>query len=406
MKKTILSLIIFFLFMNNINAFELSSEHVVLYNMNEDKIIYEVAKDDKTSIASLTKIMTTLVAVENISSYDEKITLNYNMFTGLREANAAVIGLKSGQVVTYNDLLYGMFIASGADATRAIAISVSGTEEAFVTLMNEKAKELGMNNTTFKNTTGLDEEGHYSTANDIAILLKEALKNEKFKEIFTTSSYTFTDKSLTVYSTLRKTALNYNYKIDYIKGAKTGYTYNAGKCLASIAIDEENDIEYLLVTTNASINTSDAYHLKDAVTIYNHYFDNYKYHNLVDKGDLVLTLKTKYGKEENINMYATEDIKYYLDNSFNKEEVELNYIGTDIVKTNMEKGTKLGKIEVIYNNEILNTFEVYLPDKVDFSLLVFIRENIEYIVAIIVLILILLLLFIRVKNKNIHKKTK
>ena len=125
MKKILLSITLFFLFITNINALELSSEHVVLYNMNEDKIIYEVAKDEKTSIASLTKIMTTLVAVENISNYDEKVTLHYNMFTGLREANAAVIGLKSGQVVTYNDLLYGMFVASGADATFSDFTSVA-----------------------------------------------------------------------------------------------------------------------------------------------------------------------------------------------------------------------------------------------------------------------------------------
>lgn len=406
MKKILLSLAIFFLFITNITALELSSEHVVLYNMNEDKIIYEVAKDEKTSIASLTKIMTTLVAVENISNYDEKVTLHYNMFTGLREANAAVIGLKSGQVVTYNDLLYGMFVASGADATRAIAISISGSEEEFVKLMNEKAKSLGMNNTNFINTTGLDEEGQYSTVNDVAILLKEALKNEKFREIFEVSSYTFTDKSITVHSTVRKTAKNYNYEIDYIKGAKTGYTYAAGKCLASVALDEKNNIEYLLVTTNASTNTNDAYHVKDAVTTYNYYFDNYKYHNLVNKGDLVLKLKTKYGKEENINIYAQEDITYYLNNNFNKDNVQLKYIGTEIVTTNMKKGTKLGKIEVIYNNEVLHTFEISLPNKVDFSLLVFIKENIEYVISIVIIIIILSFVFIKSRNRNNHKRVK
>lgn len=402
MKKIILSIIIFFLITTNVRALDLSSEHVVLYNMNEDKIIYEINKDEKTSIASLTKIMTTLVAIENIQNYDEKVTLNYTMFTGLAEANAAVIGLRSGQVVTYNDLLYGMFLASGADATRAIAISISGSEEAFVELMNKKAKELGMTNTNFVNTTGLDEDNQYSTANDVAILLKEALKNEKFKEIFTTESYSFTDKSLTAYSTLRKTATNYGYDVGYIKGAKTGFTYNAGKCLASFAIDEENNIEYLLVTTNASINTNDAYHIKDAATIYNYYFNNYKYHNLVNKGDLVLTLPTKYGKEASINIYALDDITYYLDNSFNKEDVKLNYIGTDIVTTSMEKGTKLGKIEVIYNNEILSTFDVYLSEKVDFSILVFLKENIRY-VALGILIIILLLLIIIKSKKRKHK---
>jgi len=402
MKKIIYSIITFLIFITNINALDLSSEHVVLYNMNEDKIIYELNKDEKTSIASLTKIMTTLVAVENIQNYDETVTLNSNMFIGLAEANAAVIGLKSGQVVTYNDLLYGMFLSSGADATRAIAISISGSEEAFVELMNKKAQELGMTNTTFKNTTGLDEDGQYSTVNDVATLLKAALKNEKFKEIFTTSSYTFTDKSLTAYSTLRKTAKNYGYDIGYIEGAKTGYTYAAGKCLASFAIDSENNIEYLLVTTNASTNTNDAYHIKDAVTIYNHYFSNYKYHNLVNKGDLLITLRTKYGKEESIDIYATEDIEYYLENSFNKDEVILKYNGIDTITTRMEKGTKLGSVEIIYNNEVLNTIDVYLPEKIDFSILVFLRENIEYVTV--VLLIIMITIFIKGSFKKNSRK--
>lgn len=399
MKKILLSIIIFLAFITNVNALDLSSRHIVLYNMNEDKIIYELNKDEKTSIASLTKIMTTLVAIENIDNYDEKVKLTHNMFTGLEEANAAVIGLKSGQVVTYNDLLYGMFLASGADATRAIAISISGSEGSFVELMNKKAKELGMSNTNFVNTTGLDEENQYSTVSDVAIFLKEALKNEKFKELFTSSSYTFTDKSMTVYSTLRKTAKSYGYDVSYIMGAKTGFTYDAGRCLASFAFDEKNNIEYLLVTTNASVSTSDAYHIKDAITIYDYYFSNYKYHNLVDKNELILTLPTKYGKEPNVNIYATDDIKYYLDNNFNKKDVKLKYSGVNIVATSMEKGTKLGQIEVIYNNEVLNTFDVYLPERVSFSILVFLKENIKYVVSI-ELIFILALVFIIKKIRN------
>lgn len=401
MKKIILSVIIFFIFITNINGLELSSEHVVLYNMNDDEIVYELAKDERTSIASLTKIMTTLIAIENIDNYNEKVILNNSMFVGLREANAAVIGLKSGQVVTYNDLLYGMFIASGADATRAVAISISGSEQAFVELMNKKAKELGMINTNFVNTTGLDADNQYSTVSDVAIMLKAALKNEKFKEIFTTSSYTLTDNSLTVSSTLRKTANSYGYNVDYIKGAKTGYTYGAGKCLASVAFDDNNKIEYLLVTTNASINKDDAYHLKDAVTIYNYYFDNYKYHNIVNKGDLVVTLSTKYGKEESINIYASDDIKYYLDNSFDKGKVKLNYSGTNIITTKMEKGIKLGKVDVIYNNQILDSFDVFLPEKIEFSILVFIRKNLWCIIpSILVLFLVIVIIRLKIRRKS------
>ena len=208
MKKVVL-FVTLLLISFNVGALELNSKNAVLYNLNENKIIYEENKDEITSIASLTKIMTTLVAIENITNWNEKVTLNYKVFEGLAEANAAVIGLRIGQTVTYNDLIYGMFLASGADATRAIAMSISGSEEKFVELMNKKATELGMKNTSFKNTTGLEANGQYSTVNDVAILLSKALENKKFEEVFTANSYTFSDNSMTVYSTLRKTASYY-----------------------------------------------------------------------------------------------------------------------------------------------------------------------------------------------------
>lgn len=404
MKKIVL-FIILLLISFDVNALELNSENVVLYNLNENKVIYEENKDEITSIASLTKIMTTLVAVENITNWNEKVTLNYKVFEGLAEANAAVIGLRIGQIVTYNDLLYGMFLASGADATRAIAMAVSGSEEKFVELMNKKALELGMKNTSFKNTTGLEAEGQFSTVNDVAILLSNALENEKFKEVFTSNSYTFSDKSMTVYSTLRKTASLYGFDVSYIEGAKTGYTLIAGRCLASIAYDKENDIRYLLVTTKAPTTTG-YYHVKDAVTTYNYYFENYKYHNLVDENDLLLTLPTKYGKVDKVDIKALEKVSYYLNNTFKKSEVKLKYTGENIITTEMNKGDKLGFIEVIYDNEVLNKFDVYLPSKVEFSLWVFIKDNIKIIsisIGLFLLLIISLTLCLKRKKKKRRK---
>lgn len=399
MKKVVL-FVTLLLISFNVGALELNSKNAVLYNLNENKIIYEENKDEITSIASLTKIMTTLVAIENITNWNEKVTLNYKVFEGLAEANAAVIGLRIGQTVTYNDLIYGMFLASGADATRAIAMSISGSEEKFVELMNKKATELGMKNTSFKNTTGLEANGQYSTVNDVAILLSKALENKKFEEVFTANSYTFSDNSMTVYSTLRKTASYYGFDVSYIEGAKTGYTLIAGRCLASIAYDKENDIRYLLVTTKAPTDKA-YYHVKDAVTTYNYYFENYKYHNLVDKNEVVLTLPTKYGKVDHVDIKALDEIKYYLNNTFKKEDVKLKYTGENIITTKMNKGNKLGSIEVIYNDEVLNKFDVYLPEKVEFSIIVFIKDNIKIIsISLVSFILIIIMLILGLKRKK------
>jgi len=405
MKKIVFGIFVMFIMVMHTHALELNSKYAVLYNLNEDKVIYEKNKDEKVSIASLTKIMTALVAIDNIKNFDEKVTITSDMLRFLDEYNAYVIGLKVNQKVTYNDLLYGTLLPSGADCARALAVSIAGSEEEFVKMMNDKAKELGLDNTYYQNSIGLDQNRHYSTTDEVAKLLIEALKNKKFKEVFTTKSYVLSDNSMTLYSSLVSNAKTYGLDISYFEGAKTGYTLDAGKCLASVALDSENNIEYLLVTIYAPIDSSRAYNIEDAINTYDYYFENYKYHNLVDKGDLILTLPTKYGKASEVNIYASEDIKYYLDNTFNKEDVTLDYNGVDIVKTGMNVGDKLGTIDVIYNGEVLKTFDVLLTEKVDFSLGVFLKENI--VAVLISLALIALLVFIRIKViKNRRRKKR
>lgn len=400
MKKIILSIICFLLLLTEVNALELSSKNIVLYNLNDNEIVYEEGKDEKTSIASLTKIMTTLVAIENISDYDETVTIKSSMFYGLEEANASVAGLRNNQKVTYNDLLYGLFLASGADAARALSITLAGSEEKFVNLMNQKAKELGLKNTHFANSTGLDAENHYSTVNEVAIMLKQAYQNEKFKEIFETEAYTFKDKTLTVRSTFRKTAKYYGIDTSYIRGGKTGYTGDAGRCLASIAYDEKNKITYLLVTTNAK---EMPLHIKDAKKIYDYYLENYKYHNLVDKNDLLATIPTKYSKTKNVNFYAKEDISKYLSNDFNKQDVVLKYVGEKIITPKMKIGTKLGTIEVIYKGETVEKIDISLDSKIPFSLTEFLLVHKKIVALVVLLIFAILMIIIKLKNNRKKK---
>ena len=392
MEKIIIIVLTFFIITTNVKSLNISSENVVLYNLNEDKIIYEKNMNKKTRIASLTKIMTTLVAIENIDNYNKKVTINENMFNGLKEQNAAVIGLKNKQVVTYNDLLYGMFLASAADATRALTINISKSEEEFVKLMNKKAKELNLKNTSFKNTIGLDDNDNYSTVNDVATLLKEALKNDKFKEIFTAKSYKFSDNSIKVSSTLVKTSKKYDYDTSYIIGAKTGYTIDAGRCLASLAIDKKNNIKYLLVTTNANIDTKEAYHILDATIIYKYYFNNYKYYNLINKNDKILTLKTKYSKQQKVNIYSNKTIKLYL-KKYNKNKLKLKYKGIDVITPEIKKNQKLGTVNVIYDNKEIDKIDVYMPYNVKFSILKYLKDNI-YLVVISIFVLIIMIIFI------------
>lgn len=385
MKKILIVIITFLIFMSNGQALEINSEKAIMYNLNDNSIVFSKNKDKITKIASLTKIMTTLVAIEQIQNYDEEIIIKEEMFKGLYEANAAVIGLKNNQKVTYNDLLYGTFLASGADATRALTISIATTEKQFVELMNERAEKIGLKKTNFTNAIGLDEEGQSSTVNEVSLLLIEALKNPKFKEIFASQNYTLSDKSIKIENTLSITAKRNNLDINYIKGAKTGYTDESGFSLASTAYDKTNKIEYLLVTVNAPISYERAAHLEDAINIYNYFFANYKYYNLYKQGDILITLNTKNSKTKTINFKSPEVINYYSKTNFDKTKVKLIYEGKDIISPFTKKNTYLGTIKIKYKDEIIKIIKVNHETKISFSLIEYLKTNKVIISLIIVL---------------------
>lgn len=406
MKKLYLFLFSFFCFFPlfvGATELEIQSENMVLYNLTEDKLLTSKNKDEKVSIASMTKIMTALVAIEHIENIDETITLNYKVFEGLLEANASVVGFRVGQTVTYLDLLYGTLLPSGADATRALAINLAGSEEEFVNWMNEKAKSLNLKNTHFVNTSGLDDENHYSTVDEVATILKSAIQNELFKEIFESDSYVSSDKTITMYGTLRKTLNTYGLKADYIIGAKTGYTNDAGRCLASIAYDENEDIYYLLVTAKAPTTTG-YYHLTDAITIYRYYFTNYGYQKLLKVGDELVTLKTKSAKKDTVVIHATRDVLKYMEKDYKRELVTMQYEGEEIVSAFTKVGTQLGILTLSYNGEVLEKVPIVLDAKIPFSLWVFLMENILWIILSILFIVFVKHYFEERKKKHYKMK--
>ena len=214
MEKKINKIFVFLfllLFTFKISALELNSEKYILYNLNENKILLEKDAHVQTDIASLTKIMTFLLAVEHTDDYSKQVTITKEMLDGIAW-DVAVVGFKKGEKVTYDDLLYGAMLESGADATNALAILVSGSKKEFVKKMNEKVKELNLQNTSFANVVGLYDKNNYSSAYDMAELLKYALKNPKFKELFETKTY-----KLTTGKEIKSTLIHYSKQDTSIK---------------------------------------------------------------------------------------------------------------------------------------------------------------------------------------------
>lgn len=400
MKKFFVLMLILFCFPLGVKALEIQSRNAILYNLNEDTILFSKGDQEKIPIASLTKIMTAIVALENITNLDEVVTVPSKALEGLALKNAMVVGFRAGERITYRDLLYGMLLPSGADATNIVAYCLVGSEEGFVNLMNEKARELGLLNTHFSDTSGLDDYNNYSTVFDIATLLKYALQNTTFKQVFTSHEY-ITSNGLKLESTLKYYTVKYHLQNSYILGSKTGFTTIAGYCLASYA--SYDDVEYLLVTAGAPTENGYPYHFQDAFTIYDYCTQNYGYLTLYNKGDVLYTLKTQYASEDSYEVFADESLIKYLPKNTNMEDLQIQYTGVEMLSPFTPKG-KIGMISVFLNDTLLKSIEVVYQGNLTFSFSKIFLEYPSLFLGFFLLIFIFFLLFKR--NKLHHKKKK
>lgn len=256
-----------------INLENLNSPNAILLDADSGEILAEHNSKEQIYPASMTKIMTAILTIENCKDLSETVTFTNELLTPLFTEGASMAGFQSGEQAELKDILYGVILPSGAECCEACAEAVAGSEEHFVEMMNEKAEELGMNDTHFCNVTGLHDPGHVSTVKDFSVLLKYAVENEVFREIFTSSRHSMppTDQhpdGFTVQSTMFQEIPDPDVTGGKILGGKTGYTEEAGLCLASMA--EINGKEYILVTAHARGNHfTEQFHISDAVNIYN-----------------------------------------------------------------------------------------------------------------------------------------
>lgn len=359
LKKIISILFLFFLFFIKLNAstINISSDKYILYNLTDDNILLEKKSHEKAQIASLTKIMTIIVAIENINNYDEKVQITKEMIKDLTW-DIAKLGFKEKEVYTYNDLLYAANLPSAADAVNALAISISGSYEEYLKLMNRKCLELGLIDTHFSNVIGLTDENNYSSAYDIANLVKYALKNNKFKEIFMSKEYTLSN-GRKIKSTISK------YNNNYIDGSKTGYTNSSGRCMASIS--NINGVQLLFVSlNNYQKNTS---YITDTIELYKHYENNYSYKDIISDKDIIKSIDTSYSKQKKYDIKVDKIYMAFLDNNFNKKNIKYEYEGIDNISFFTKKGKIIGNVKVIYNDEIIKKIDIFYDGSLKFSLL-------------------------------------
>lgn len=257
----------------SVDLSQMDSKSAILMRLSDGQVIAEKDADTRIYPASMTKIMTALVAIEHLTDMNQLITIDAATYDQLYLQEASMAGFAPGDQVKAIDMLYGVLLPSGAECCLGLAQTLYGSESAFVEQMNAKAQELGMTNTHFVTSTGLHDPEHYTTARDLTKLLTYALQNETFRTIFCAHDYTTSPTASspeglhflsTTFKKLESSALNGGE----LEGGKTGYTSDAGQCLASLA--KINEVEYILVTAGAQGTPStDPYHVWDAVNIYN-----------------------------------------------------------------------------------------------------------------------------------------
>lgn len=397
LKKIISFTLIFFLFASSVyaNELNLNSEKYILYNLKDDEVLLEKDSNDQTNIASLTKIMTVIVAIENIDDFNEKVTITNKMLKDI-ESDVAVAGFKVGDKVTYNDLLHGAILVSGADAVNALAHSISGSEKEFVKLMNLKANELKLNNSNFVNVTGLYNKNHYSSAYDLLELLKYSLKNEKFKEVFEKDTYTTSNKLK--FNSTKVSYSNYGVDMSNVIGSKTGYIKKAGNCLATEG--KIGDIPFILITLNAFDRSNGNPAINDTVHIYDYYEENYSYQRIIDTETPIYSLDTLFAKEEKYEIVSPKEIIKYVKNDFDKEDLKIEYTGEKVASSLMISKYNLGHIKIKYNNEMIYEFDVKYDNSLHIDFIKIIFEYKYYVIG----FLVLIILFIIIKKSKKKKK--
>lgn len=276
-KKITALILAFMIFSPRANALETSAGSAVLINAKTRQVIYESDAKVRRGMASTTKIMTALIALENKNTTD-MVVVSENA----QNQEGSSVYLRKGDEVTLSNLLYGLMLNSGNDAAVAIAEACGGSVEAFVEMMNEKAKELRLSDTHFTNPSGLPDDEHYSTAYDMAILMSYAMENEEFCKIVSTKEEQIKTESATTYLCNHNKLL---WQYEYCIGGKTGYTKSNGRCFVSYA--KKDGVETVAVTLD------DKDDWRDHIALHDYGFEKLKKEKVVEKYEILCTRKIR-----------------------------------------------------------------------------------------------------------------
>ena len=360
-------------------SLDIYSEAVYMVNLNSGEVVYKKNENKSLYPASLTKIMTAVVLLEQYKDKPDQLkktlvsapSVAFDDFVGQKVSTADI---RIGEKVSYEDLLYALLLPSACEAANIIAYNVgNGNINNFVKMMNDKAKELGCTNTNFANAHGLFDASQVTSARDLAIITKYAMSLPRFTDIANTTTHTLTATSVHPKGSLVKhtNAMLFpgQYYYKYAKGIKTGTLDEAGRCLISTA--SKDGVNYLIVSMKAPMKDQDGnnkfYNCLDHITLYNWAFGKLSYSKLLDKKTVLTHIGVEYGKNAvHVNLTAKDDFTALWPKDVDyKTAVRQRYIMEESVIAPVKQGDKLGKLELVYNGDVIFSTDLIAASSVE-----------------------------------------
>lgn len=346
---------------NNIEDIDINSRSCVVLDRKSKTILFGKNENKQVKMASTTKIMTAIVIIEN---YD----LNKEITVSKKAAGTggSRLGLRTGDKITVHDLLYGLLLRSGNDAAVALAETVGGSIEGFAELMNQKAKELNLKNTHFESPHGLDSDGHYTTAYELALITDYALQNSTFAKIVGTKNYTI---SINGYPKALTNTNELLGNLNGVYGVKTGFTNGANRCLVSSC--KRGDMDIICVVLGADTKN---FRTQDSIKLIEYAFENYEYVNIKEIADKELSaLKNKYSSSFFVDKGISNKISFEISNIDTpilpiKKDLVGNITTESFLNTNLiapvHKDEILGYIKIVSNNNVIANFDIICKSEI------------------------------------------
>lgn len=344
---------------------QLFSKYYYLYDRSNEMIYLDEKSDEKIYPASMTKILTVSLALDKITDIHQKVTITSQDIDGLLALQATTAGFYVGEQVTYEDLLYGALLPSGADACLALSRLTYGSTKQMVAAMNQKVKSLGLTHSHFQNVTGLHDENHYTTVKDMAQILNHVLSNKEFVKVFNAREYTSSSNHHWI-SSLQRGKEYKGIDISHIDGGKSGFTDEAQLTFASTMTIDHHQL--ILVTAYAKGQHSQN-HVKDAVHVCDYMTKNFH--------EIVL-----YKKDETIQDYwifpsfqfqyhypAYQDISLLVSRDISKNDLKFEVEGKNYLLLPQHKNQQIGKLKVQYQQKSIYEYPLILTHDIQSSMM-------------------------------------